>query len=394
MTSLFAARRRAEEFAVAVDGGPGGRPAADADLVAVATMLREHAVVTPRPEFSTDLRVRLMAEAETVLRPETASLLLPARTRGARERRLVAAASTVVLIGGTATMAAAAQDALPGEMLYPVKRGIEQADAGLNLSDADKGQDLLRQASARLGEVEGLLASDAPASAPQVPETLSTFTGQAREGSALLLAAFRDSRDPETVASVREFAAQSIGTLEALADAVPADSQDELADAAMLLRTLDEQASALCHSCAAELPDLQVPGVFLARAEVERVLETVAPRRLDNSHPVTVDQKTIEEAREAGSPPAEQAPAEPAPTGHTGVQADDASGPVAEDGKDPADAGTRPKDVPTSSPDAKDPVKELVKLPGTLVEDVTEGLDGVVKTLLPESDGPLGGLLR
>ena len=56
----------------------------------------------------------------------------PVRTRGKRERRLVAVASAAVLLGGTAGMATAAQNALPGEALYPIKRGIEKAEAGLS----------------------------------------------------------------------------------------------------------------------------------------------------------------------------------------------------------------------------------------------------------------------
>ena len=165
------ARRSAEEFATAVDGdasGPTGRSREVADLLGVVSVLRAQAPVAPR-EFTRDLRDRLMAEAESLLTPANAALTLPTRTRGTRERRIAVAASVAVLVGGTATMATAAQSALPGDTLYPVKRGIELADAGLSLSPGGKGRDLLDQANDRLTEVEGLLASDSFQSEPRVP---------------------------------------------------------------------------------------------------------------------------------------------------------------------------------------------------------------------------------
>ena len=70
MTSLFTARRRAEEFAAAVDGGArsvGAHRAEVAELVGVVTALRSHQDAAPRPEFVGDLRARLMTEAGTVL---------------------------------------------------------------------------------------------------------------------------------------------------------------------------------------------------------------------------------------------------------------------------------------------------------------------------------------
>ncbi|HSJ21276.1 MAG TPA: hypothetical protein VK964_11945, partial [Nocardioidaceae bacterium] len=137
MTSLFQARRRAEEFAAAVEGDAASRATRSEEittLLRLVATLRVQEPAQPRAEFVDDLRSRLMLEAQTALEPETANLILPIRERGRRERRLVAAATAFVLIGGTTTMAAAAQSALPGEALYPIKRGIEKAEAELTLS--------------------------------------------------------------------------------------------------------------------------------------------------------------------------------------------------------------------------------------------------------------------
>ena len=207
MTTLFRSSRRAEEFARRVEeravGTATGRVVDDAAterLVGLAQLLRERgaadAAAVPRDAFAADLRERLMAEAATVLTPGAAGLALPARTRGKRERRLVAIASAAVLLGGTAGMATAAQSALPGEALYPIKRGIEKAEVRLSMSPTGQGRDLLHQATDRLGEAQGLIEADSPTGTPQVPHTLRSFTSQAEEGSDLLMSSYEDSRDP------------------------------------------------------------------------------------------------------------------------------------------------------------------------------------------------------
>ncbi|HEU4511561.1 MAG TPA: DUF5667 domain-containing protein [Nocardioidaceae bacterium] len=375
MTSLFQARRRAEEFAAAVDGGAESRRDGSEEittLLGLVSTLREQAPVEPRAEFASDLRSRLMLEAETALRPETANLLLPQRERGRRERRLVAAASAFVLVGGTATMAAAAQSSLPGDALYPIKRGIEQAEAGLNMSTAGKGKDLLSQASDRLVEVEGLVGTESARSAPRVPETLADFSGSADEGATLLFDAFRESADPEAIVAVRTFTTEGIATLEALADEVPDDAQDELAAAAMLLQEIDSEATALCGGCAADLPVVEVPDIFLARAEVTKALSRAAGADLDNNHPVVVPKGAVPAAPEA---------AEPSPA------------------DDPTDTtGEAPTPTPLPSPEWEEPEGWPTLLPGledgtttkndepSATESLADGLSGVVETLLPDTD--------
>ena len=366
MTSLFTARRRAEDFADAVASdarGTNTHHGEFAELVGVVSALRTHQLAAPEAEFAADLRARLMVEAATALTPAEVNLLLPVRTRGARERRLVAVASAAVLIGGTATMAAAAQNALPGEALYPIKRGIESVEAKLSISSAGEGRDLLNQASDRLAEVEGLLASDSAQSAAQIPRTLDEFSTQATEGSGLLLESFRETRDPSSVVQVRTFAADGIVVLEQIAGSVPADAQDELAAAAITLGGIDAEAAALCRSCAPELPELQVPDMFLARAEVDRVMSLVAFNELDNSHPVVVRRDPVPSS---GTTPDEGDAATPGATVPTPDPDDPA--PV------PSPDGWTPPPLPTTG------------LPDENGKTVKDGLNGVVETLLPDAE--------
>ena len=383
MTSLFQARRRAEEFAAAVDGGADNRAERNEEhttLLSLVASLRDQASVEPRAEFASDLRTRLMLEAETALKPEAAGLLLPARQRGRRERRLVAAASAFVLIGGTTTRAAAAQSALPGDALYPIKRGIERAEVGLSMSNAGKGRDLLSQASDRLVEVEGLLGGDAVGSGPRVPETLAAFSSSASEGAALLFESFRETGDPESIVAVRSFTTEGIKTLEALAETVPAEAQGELSAAAILLQDIDSEAAALCGSCAAELPVVEVPGIFLAHAEVDRALALAAGRELDNDHPVVVDEGTVRAAKGSATTAPEApsatdaaptAPADPTPTMLPSPNWDPSTWPSLLPGVGGA---------PTSSKKTDEDLAEQ------FAEDIDNEITGVVETLLPDTD--------
>ena len=283
MISLTSATRRAEEFDAAVDGRTAQEQwrAELAELVDVVGALRASTPPAPRPDFVASLRERLLEEAETALTRD-ASLTLPPRRTG-RERKLAVAATALVLIGGTAGMAAAAQDALPGEALYPIKRGIESAQSDLSGGPEAKGQRLLDQADTRLDEVQGLLADDATST--QVSGTLDTFVSQATEGSDLLLGSFAEEQDAASVTDVRDFTAQAMESLAALSVLAPSDLQDEFAAVADSLQQIDEEAIAACSPCADERPTLPLPSAFSGTAEAERALAALAGARINNDHP-------------------------------------------------------------------------------------------------------------
>lgn len=384
MTSVFSARRRAEEFAAVVDGAAAPHDAELTEFAGVVTALRVHEAPVARPEFAADLRARLLAEAETALAGSTASLVLPTRARGKRERRLAVAATVAVLVGGSASMAAAAQQALPGEALYPIKRGIEHAQTELSASPAGRGRDLLQQAGDRLTEAQGLLAGGASTGSPQLPQTIDDFTSQAREGSALLMSSFQQSQDPATIAEVRGFAAHSLSTLQDLARTAPPDSQDELAAAASTLGDIDAQARGLCASCAQDLPALDVPPMFLAAAEARSALRSLDPTTLNNSHPVVVDKRAVA----APKAPKVAVPSRPAaPQTSAAATAPETSAPAAPGLTLPGLPG-----LPGADEQAKKGTTDLGKTTdqlGKTVTNLTDGLGGVVATLLPDpTDSP------
>jgi hypothetical protein len=249
MTPLFLAQRAAEEFDRVLDG-TATRAGSEryAELLDTVVLLRDQPDVMPRADFVGDLRSRLMAAAETELVAISSVVrsLDPVRAKR-HNRRLGTAAASLVIIGGTAGMAAAASGTLPGDALYPVKLGVEQADAALHLSNAGKGKALLGQASTRLEEVRRLQAQGSPDSA-LVASTVDAFLRDAETGSDRLFAAYEDSGVSRDIEAVRAFTAQQMATIGALSgtsrstDALLVDAADALAD-------IDSHARTLCAEC-------------------------------------------------------------------------------------------------------------------------------------------------
>ena len=229
MSPVFATRRRAEEFEAVVEGrstpSVGASDVRYDDLLALVGALRDVPEPQARPEFVAELRTRLLAEAATMPARQAAEadrLRLrtpdPGRVRNPRERRLAIAMGGFALVGATVTMSVVAQSALPGDLLYPLKRGIESAHAGISVGDESKGTTLLASASTRLDEVSRLDASEHEA---EIADTLDDFTQQAIEASDLLLASYAEKGDDTTVTDLRSFTASSMESLSDLDGAVP-----------------------------------------------------------------------------------------------------------------------------------------------------------------------------
>lgn len=255
MTAPFSTRRRADEFEALLSRGPneppGEREAARfADLLDVVADLRALPDVAPRPEFVSSLRERLMAEADTVLvrQPPAPSRLAMPGTARKRDRRVAAALGGAALVGAAATMAVAAQTALPGESLYDVKRGIEAAEVRFATDDGARGHLLLAQADTRLGEVEALASGDGGRD-QLIPDTIDSFTRQSSDGVRSLLASYRTTGSDRDAQAAREFTTRSLERLDALESQVPDNARDELLAAGRTLTDLDLEVTSQCASC-------------------------------------------------------------------------------------------------------------------------------------------------
>ena len=281
MSPVFATQRRAEEFNSLVESPTGALDGTRyADILTLVEQLRDLEPPAPRPDFTLALREQLMAAADTVLlpaperAPDTARLALPPR-RTARDRRIAAAVGAAAIIGASTSVAVAAQSALPGEMLYPVKRLIENAQTEAHLSEAGKGASLLSNAADRLAEVTELSRTSDLDEASTIADTLTAFSEQSLAASDLLLDDYEQTGDRSSVEELNDFTVSSMETLAQLEAVLPPGTREELQHAAQVLGQIDAAASRACPSCRGGLE--QIPAALLAGQFAEPTVTYVSP---------------------------------------------------------------------------------------------------------------------
>ncbi len=152
----------------------------------------------------------------------------------------------------TTSMAVAAQTALPGDVLYPLKRALENAQTGVRVDDASKGSSLLANARGRLAEIDQLTRSEQGQDLVAIEDTLEAFSEQATEASDLLLADYTETGTETSIVELQDFTAQSLATLEELSAILPAAAQQALVAAGELLAEIAQTTISLCPTCTGE----------------------------------------------------------------------------------------------------------------------------------------------
>lgn len=265
MTPAFGAQRRADEFDSLIEGtSTSERAARDSELLTLVGAMRSLPEVHARPEFVSDLRAQLMAEAETALAPADVSRLRLPERRTKRERRIAAVVGGIAIAGATTSVALASQSALPGESLYPIKRVIESAHSGVSVGDAAKGAIMIDNASSRLDEAKALSQDPGFGDDQRIAETLSTFTEQATDAADLLFADYARTGRQSSIADLRDFASSGLDQLEALEPLIPVEARDELISAAAVLAQIDSEAAQRCPACGGTPIDTIPPSLLAA----------------------------------------------------------------------------------------------------------------------------------
>ncbi|MGW0608626.1 DUF5667 domain-containing protein [Streptomyces sp. NPDC002640] len=252
MIANVSAHRRANAFAQALEElsdrgtaaeqpqGSAPTPAAaeetgQAAMLAVAAGLGE----LPKPELDPEVKVvqraQLVAAMEAMVQEGTLGGDVSAqvsdqrstRARGAhrasplgklrpRSRLTKGLAAGGLGVGVAASafggVAAASSDALPGDSLYGLKRGIEDFRLGLADGGAERGEMLLDQASRRLAETRRLMERGRGGhldheSLTEIRRTLSGMQEDASEGHRLLHDAYQ--RDPDSLSPIQTLSAFS-----------------------------------------------------------------------------------------------------------------------------------------------------------------------------------------
>jgi len=316
--------RRSHDDAQSFDEAWDGRAPRDehiAELVRVAEHLCETAAtVGPSTAFRDSLRTQLMTEAATALvpLPPTPRQSLPTRdTRRPVRRRIATVTAAVVASAGAVGIVASSASAVPGEMLYPVKRSVESVELQLHRDDASRGAFQLAQASERLAEARRLNADGQ--SVDLIADTLDDFSDAAANGSTKLFTDYTSTGQEKSIRQVNDFAAASSVDLSELSSQLPEAAADSFAAATEAVTDLATEASVLCGDCApanvqalvSSVTDLAKPVTAKATTRSTTPSQPAAqPTKAPSKAPSTVTSTTTP----ARPTPTQAAAASPAPT--------------------------------------------------------------------------------
>ncbi|MEV0873901.1 DUF5667 domain-containing protein [Streptomyces sp. NPDC049950] len=279
MIANVSAHRRANAFAQALEEqSPKGaaavqpeEPAEPADhgpLLALANGLGE----LPEPQFDPEVKVvqraQLVAAMETMFAeggastgptvPEQrskgahrASPIRRLRPRSRWAKGLTAGGLTVgVAAGAFGGVAAASSDALPGDSLYPLKRGMEDISRGMASNDADRGEAYLDQASTRLSEARRLMERGRSGSMDhesigEVRRALDGMTHDATEGHRLLHSAYERDGAIGPIQTLETFSRSHRSTWSSLRDRLPVQLTDISDKVSSVFEAMDQEVAPL-----------------------------------------------------------------------------------------------------------------------------------------------------
>ncbi|WP_326579240.1 DUF5667 domain-containing protein [Streptomyces sp. NBC_00481] len=304
MIANVSAHRRANAFAQALEElsdrataaeqpeGSAPAPAAEQTeqgrLLALTTGLDELPKPVLDPEVKVVHRAQLVAAMEAMLRDGTlpgreADPSVPeqrsGRARGAhrasplrklrpRSRLTKGLAAGGLSVGVAASafggVAAASSDALPGDSLYGLKRGIEDVKLTLADDSDDRGRLYLDQASTRFGEARRLMERGRSGqldheSLGEIRRALTGMRHDASEGHRLLHEAFE--RDPGSLGPIQALSAFSQSHREAwgsLRDRLPVQLGDVSQQVSSVFDAIDDEVAP--HSSLLPQPPTQGGG--------------------------------------------------------------------------------------------------------------------------------------
>ncbi|WP_233711906.1 DUF5667 domain-containing protein [Kribbella turkmenica] len=237
------------------------------EAVELVGRLRTAGAVAPRPEFSAELRHRLMEQAaaraatttptmvrstpddsdDPPTREDVDASVTDIRHRHGRRIRLVASTAALVLLGGGIGSAAAAQQAMPGDTLYGMKRSIENVSTNVSVGDDSRGRRDLAHAMTRLSEVQALAESGGDVGT--INATLEDFSAQARKGVSRLVASYQQDGDASSITAVTQFITSARQALGELAPKLPPESLKSAVEALATIEQLAGHTTAACPKC-------------------------------------------------------------------------------------------------------------------------------------------------
>ncbi|MFI9603201.1 DUF5667 domain-containing protein [Streptomyces sp. NPDC052043] len=402
MIAKVSAHRRANAFAQALEElsdrgtaaeeaeGPAPAPAAaeqieQGRMLALATGLD----ALPRPELEPEVKVvqraRLVAAMEAMLQESTAAgeasdLPVPRqRGRGAHRasrlgklrprtrlsKSLAAGGLSVgVAAGAFGGVAAASSNALPGDSLYGLKRGIEDFKLTYLTDGADEqGQAYLDLASTRLSEARRLMERGRGGqldheSLGEVRRTLSGVQHDATEGHRLLHEAYE--RDPDSLRPIQALSTFSRSHREAwgaLRDRLPVQLGDVSQQVSSVFDAIDDEVAPLQSM----LPQPPTPGGEGRQHGLRPTPSAGSPGAVDSAQPSTGGDPSSDSPRPGSATPSASAGSGSEEDGLLGGSTGGLLDPPKPSGSAASPSATKP---PVSGPDVTLPPLLPGLLPG------------------------------
>src|SRR5699024_3813498 len=162
---------------------------------------------------------------------------------GPRRKAVAVLASSVVALGSLGVLSGSV-NALPGQTLYPVKRGFENSRIALAQEPATLGERHLDLAARRLDEAKQLTLSEG--NARLITKTLSAFTAEVDKGAELLFEAYGQSLDNGTIERVATSLTAASEVLNDLSRTVPDASGQAYESAAETVYELHAKTTNMC----------------------------------------------------------------------------------------------------------------------------------------------------
>ncbi len=268
----------ADSFAQLVDSGSvlsDELPDRDsAELISLVSVLRELDFEIGPSEMTLERQRQRLVAMAAVRTPEFSEPAVPGRHRAqpgvapeprgglwaafsarlheaGSGRRLVAGiAGLSVIVATLGILALIAQSAIPGDTLYALKRGTEQARLALAGGEQAQGRVLLGFASTRLLEIEQLLdepvamratgsgvhAADADSMTGLLITTMDTMDLQTAQGSRALTTAAVEAGSLPVLQFVGTWGIDQFASLDALADRMPDQARTRATESKNLLQ--------------------------------------------------------------------------------------------------------------------------------------------------------------
>ncbi|MFI1161694.1 DUF5667 domain-containing protein [Streptomyces sioyaensis] len=173
------------------------------------------------------------------------------RPRSRLSKGLAAGGLTVGVAAGAFTgVAAASSDALPGDSLYGLKRGMEDLKLGMADDDSARGRLYLDQASTRMMEVRRLmerarLADLDHESLGEIRRALAGVTHDAGEGHRLLHQAYERDGSLDPIQALNSFTKSHRGTWSQLRDKLPVQLMDVRDKVSSVFDAIDQEVGPL-----------------------------------------------------------------------------------------------------------------------------------------------------